>query len=51
LSHVGTYVYRGSVQALAAMEHVLSTQQTANQSLPTIDVGPPPPAAESAEAA
>ena len=35
LSHVGTYVYRGSVQALAAMEQVSARQQT----IPTIDVG------------
>jgi len=34
LSHVGTYVYRGSVQALAAMEQV-STRQ---QEIPTIDI-------------
>ena len=38
LSHVGTYVYRGSVQALAAMEQVATQQQSGE--VPTIDVGP-----------
>ena len=37
LSHVGTYVYRGSVQALAAMEQVQSRNES--MKIPTIDVG------------
>ena len=35
LSHVGTYVYRGSVQALAAMEQVQS--RTQSMKIPTAE--------------
>lgn len=40
LSHVGTYVYKGSVQALAAMEQMAAQVHQQQGDVPTIDVGP-----------